>query len=388
MQVGAVLVLGDCIGNDVSPQSLAGKYFPRAMPSFFGTPAAMLDLLGEPILYRIIENLQRLGVGPIFLVTDDALANHAVVSDISHYRVHVRSVPGERLLAATEQALASCRESGARTALVMQASAYVELDVDELLTFHGATGRAVTFVRDHHGPLGIAMVDSEFGEALLPERRTSLSSPPEYLHGQYANRLSTFLELRCLAQDALLQRCTIRPNGSELHPGVWVAPSARLHPRVRIVNPCFIGAHTRLWSGVVITRGTNIEHHCEVDCGTVVENTTVLPHTYLGSGLDIAHSILNRNTMVDVRRAIEVEIDDYSLVSSTSPLPRPTSKPGPKTAGRVTADLSRWKLSDAFSAFLPNRPVLSPASARFSHNTAEAEPRLVKAAKAGDPRAA
>jgi NDP-sugar pyrophosphorylase family protein len=388
MQVGAVLVLGDCIGKDVSPQSSTVKYFPRTMPRFFGTPAAMLDLLGEPVLYRITEGLQRVGVGPIFLVVDDALASHAVVSGISHWGVHVRSVPRERIRAATEEALASCRESGVRTALVMQASAYVELDVDELLTFHGATGRAVTSVRDHHGPLGIAMVDSEFREALLPERRTSQSPPPEYLHRQYANRLSTFLELRCLARDALLQRCTIQPNGSELRPGVWVAPSARLHPRVRIVNPCFIGAHTRLSSGVVITRGTNIEHHCEVDCGTVVENTTILPHTYLGSDLDIAHSIVNRNTMVDVRRAIEVEIDDYSLVSSTSPLPRSTAKPAPMRPSRVTADLSWWKLRDAFSAFLPNRPVLSPASARFSHNPAEVEPGLVEVAKASDPRAA
>jgi hypothetical protein len=130
MQVGAVLVLGDCIGKDVSPQSSTVKYFPRTMPRFFGTPAAMLDLLGEPVLYRITEGLQRVGVGPIFLVVDDALASHAVVSGISHWGVHVRSVPRERIRAATEEALASCRESGVRTALVMQASAYVELDVD------------------------------------------------------------------------------------------------------------------------------------------------------------------------------------------------------------------------------------------------------------------
>jgi NDP-sugar pyrophosphorylase family protein len=311
-----------------------------------------------------------------------------VVSDISHCRAHVRSVTGQRILAATEEALASCRESGARTALVIQASAYVELDVDELLAFHAATGRAVTLVRDHGGPLGIAVVGSEFREPLLTERRTLQSAPLEYLHLQYANRLSTFRELRRLAQDALLQRCMIRPNGSELHPGVWVAPSARLHPRARVVGPCFVGAHTRVRSGAIITRGTNIEHHCEIDCGTVVENTTILPHTYLGSDLDIAHSIVNRNAMVDVRRAIEVEIGDCSLVGSTSPLPRFAAKPAPMRLSRVAADLSWWKLRDAVRAFLPNRPVLAPASARFSYNTAQAEPGLVRVPEASDPRAA
>jgi NDP-sugar pyrophosphorylase family protein len=311
-----------------------------------------------------------------------------VASDISHRRVRVRSVPGARILMATEEALASCRDSGASTALVMQASAYVELDVAELLKFHSSTGQTVTFVRDHSGPLSIAMVGCEVTEPLLCERRTTRSSSLEYLHRQYANRLSTFRDLRCMAQDALLQRCTIQPNGSEVRPGVWVARSARLHPRARVVNPCFIGANTRLRSGVVITRSTNIEHHCEVDCGTVVENATILPGTYLGSDLDIAHSIVNRNTVAGIRRAVEVEIDDCSLVGSTSSLPWSTVKPTPMRPRRATADLSWWKLRDAFSAFLPNRPVLSPASARFSYNNAEAEPRLVEVPGASDPRAA
>ena len=63
-----------------------------------------------------------------------------------------------------------------------------------------------------------------------------------------------------------------------------------------------------------------LKHHCEVDRGSVVENATILPHTYLGSGLDITHSIVNRNAMVDLRQAVEVEIGDRSLIGSTSPL--------------------------------------------------------------------
>ena len=33
-----------------------------------------------------------------------------------------------------------------------------------------------------------------------------------------------------------------------------------------------------------------IEHHAEVDCGTVVENSTILPFTCVGAGLDVMHS--------------------------------------------------------------------------------------------------
>ena len=386
MQVGAVLVLGRCIGDDVN-QSSAPNCLWEAMPSFFGVPATVLDLLGEPILYRIIENLRKSGVGPILLVTDDVFANHAVVREIGRWRVHVRNAPGEELWTATQAALTTCRESGTLAAIVMQASKYVELDVADLFQFHHASGQLVTSARDAGGPLGITMVGTESAEQfMLPGRRVPQSPPLDYMHHQYANRLKTHQDLRRLAQDALLQHCSIRPNGSELRPGVWVAPSARLHPRARVVDPAYIGAHTRLRSGVIITRYTSIEHHCEVDRGSVVENATILPHTYLGSSLDIAHSIVNRNAMVDVRRAVEVEIDDRSLIGSTSPLPRRAPVPSPARSLPLTGPSPWQKLSDALSSFLPNRPLPSPAAVRFSYDAPESRPRLGEVPRTSNSR--
>jgi NDP-sugar pyrophosphorylase family protein len=386
MQVSAVLVLGECIGNDLSPAA-APYCLAQAMPSFFGVPATMLDLLGEPILYRIIENLRKSGVGPIFLITDDVFASHAVLRDISRWRVHVRNAPREGLRTATQAALRTCWESGSRGAIVMQASKYVEFDVADMLRFHGASGQPVTFVRDSSGPLDIAIIGSESTEQLvLPDRRAPQSRFLEYLHRKYANRLSTPQDLRRLAQDALLQHCSIRPNGNEVRPGVWVAPSARLHPRARVVGPAYIGEHTRLRSGVVVTRCTNVEHHCEVDRGSVVENATILPHTYLGTSLDIAHSIVNRNIMVDVRRAVDVEIGDRSLIGSTSPLPRRAFRQSPLRAPNLIGH-SLWRmLSNALSAFLPNRPLPSPASVRFSCNVSETRPGLEEVSRAGNSR--
>jgi NDP-sugar pyrophosphorylase family protein len=361
------------------------------MPSFFGAPAAMLDLLGEPIVYRIIESLRKSGVGPIFLVTDDDFANHVALRDITRWRIHVRNSPREGLRTATQAALTTCRESGSRSAIVMQASKYVELNVAEMLQFHRANSQPVTFVRDCIGPLGIALVGSESTERLvLPDGRASQSSPLEYWHRQYANRLSTPHDLRRLAQDALLQRCSIQPNGGEVRPGVWVSPSARLHPRARVVGPAYIGAHTRLRSGVVITRYTSVEHHCEVDRGSVVENATVLPHTYLGSSLDIAHSIVNGSVMVDVRRAVEVEIGDRSLIGSTSPLRgrAPGRLPVKSTLIRHSYH-SPWRvLSDALASFLPSRPSPAPASVRFSYNPSDERPGLEELPSTGSSRTA
>lgn len=177
MQVGAVLVLGGYVGNKVGESSTPND-FSQGMPSFFGAPAAMLDVLGEPILYRIIESLRKSGVEPIFLVTDDVFADHEVVKGISRWRVHVRNAPEEELRTAALAALRTCCEIGSRTAIVMQASKYVELDVAEMLRFHGASGQPATFAQDASGPLGIAMVGCDSTEHLMiPDQRAPQSFP-------------------------------------------------------------------------------------------------------------------------------------------------------------------------------------------------------------------
>ena len=64
----------------------------------------------------------------------------------------------------------------------------------------------------------------------------------------------------------------------------------------------------------MITRGTVVEHHAEIDCGTVVENSTVLPYTYVGAGLDVMHSVVGFRRLSHLVRNVEVEISDRKLV--------------------------------------------------------------------------
>lgn len=256
-----------------------------------------------------------------------------------------------------------------------------------MLRFHRASGQLVTSVRDGSGPLGITMVGNESTEHCKPpSRQAPQSIPLDYMHHRYTNRLSTPQDLRHLAKDALFQRCSIQPNGIEVRPGVWVSPSARVHPHARVIAPAYIGAHTRLRSGAVITCGASIEHHCEVDRGSVVENATIMPHTYLGSSLDIAHSIVSRNVMVDVRRAVEVEIGDRSLVGSTSPLPKCAPVSLAVRSLPISGPSSWQKLRGALSTFLTDRPVPSRASMRFSYHASESQTGLGQVPGRGNSR--
>jgi hypothetical protein len=68
----------------------------------------------------------------------------------------------------------------------------------------------------------------------------------------------------------------------------------------------------------VITRCSSIERHAVVDCGTVIENSTVLPFSYVGAGLDLAHSVAGMGRIVNLHRDVSVEITDPKLIASIS----------------------------------------------------------------------
>ncbi len=103
--------------------------------------------------------------------------------------------------------------------------------------------------------------------------------------------------------------------------------------------PAFIGAHSKIRAAALITRGTVVEQRAEVDCGTVVENSTVLPFTYVGAGLDVMHSVVGLRQLTHLLRDVEVEISDGKLVGMAAL--RAVSRMAGSTAG--------------FFAFIPKR---------------------------------
>lgn len=130
----------------------------------------------------------------------------------------------------------------------------------------------------------------------------------------YFNELSDAHDLRQFAIDILTLVTETRPAGKEIRPGVWAAAGAQIEKGARILAPAFVGSLTKIRSGAVITRCTSVEHHCEVDCGTVVENTTLLPYSYVGAGLDLAHSVVGEQQIANLRRKALVDIVDSKLI--------------------------------------------------------------------------
>lgn len=283
-------------------------------------PIAMLDLFGEPILQHTVSRLEKLGVTSTAIISD--VPANTVPGLRNNLRPDVAWIDATEVWKACEQQFSDFAQQGAEVILVIQGG-YLELDYEELVQYHLDRGARVTSVVDTKGQaLGVYAISASRRNDAAHMFRTEMKqfrSPAEhYTFGGYANLLQTPESLRQLALDAFAHTNAIRPKGREIKPGVWVAASARIHPKARVLAPAYIGPRVNVRASAVVTRGSVIEHHAEVDCGTVVENSTILPFSYIGAGLDVTQSVVGFKHISNLRRHVTVEIFDSCLVSSSS----------------------------------------------------------------------
>jgi len=150
----------------------------------------------------------------------------------------------------------------------------------------------------------------------------------------YVNELQTLSDFRSLARDGLTRTSQLEPLGKEVRPGIWYAAGSHVSRDARIVSPAFVGANSVIRKGALITRASNIERDCEVDVGTAVEDSTILPHTLAGPGLELISAIVDGGSLYDLRRLTHIDIEDDKILASV-----PASK---STLGRIRAAVPNW----------------------------------------------
>lgn len=309
MDVRAIVLIGRAEGDGA-----------RAPENIGGIPLAYLDVLGLPILERVRRRLVHFGVSCITFISDSPCDSgpfaHAIDFAPSGPHIHAE---GEQLWHAAEETFIKNAQDGADLVFALRIGPYVEADYEALVQHHLDHHCAVTMAVDSNNePLDLFVLSASArtdAAALFKNRmeRMRRECAPFCVKG-YWNRLRNSADLRRLAVDGLLVKSSVRPEGTEIKPGIWVGTGARVHRKSRIIAPAFIGAHAKVRASTLITRGTVIEHHADVDCGTVVENSSVLPFTRVGAGLDVMHSVVGFRRLANLQQNVEVEIADEKLV--------------------------------------------------------------------------
>jgi len=313
MDVRAIVLIGPAGESNDRPTPVTDS-----QENFAGIPFSILPVLGHTALGRVVECLKCAGIDSV-TVLSAANAESPYVKDSDHPKIRWQNVANAQLWRAAEDEFDHLARGGAELVLVVRLGAYAEIEIDPLLQFHLDQCNHITQVAAADGPLDYFVLSgSRRNDAAFLLRnklgRMRVQARP-YITGGYVNRLQTAADLRRLTLDSLLQKTSIRPQGEQVRPGVWLGQGAKIDHNVRLVAPCYIGPYARVRSGSLITRGSSLEHHTIVDCGTVVEASTLLPFSYLGPGLDLVHSVVGSNRIASVKHAAELEIEDKTLVS-------------------------------------------------------------------------
>lgn len=264
-------------------------------------------------------------------------------------------------------ALTSFARKGVERILLIRLKSYAEMDLADLVRFHCEGRNRWTEAHDVRGQLGISLLDGlalyggDTGEpcSTSADKRTS-SGRTWYQFNGYAKRIFSARERQELVGDALTGACAMRPLGREVQDKVWVAEGARVDSSARLIGPAYIGARCIIGAGATIGPFASVEHDCQIDCGTTVEQSTILPYTYLSPGL------LVRRAQVDGGR---METFDRDAVADLGPAGLASRMPRAKSFryaswGPAIGDLSRRAIR-----FWRN----SPSPATLSHSWREVQ---------------
>ncbi|HEY3930370.1 MAG TPA: hypothetical protein VGL89_18500 [Candidatus Koribacter sp.] len=363
MDVRAVIV----VGNN-APSHRSGA------ESFAGMPFAFCDVLGKSVLARTIQRLQHYGIAHIVSICEQDL-----LASLDPRTVRECNVIAEErgLWRCAESVFNDLAQKGAEVVLVIRLGAYAEIDYEEFIQYHlehRGYGTVAVDARGYRiGAVAICGSRRNHAAYLFRHNFEEFRLPcEEYTVRGYINRLVTPTDFRQLTIDSLLQQNQLQPIGAQIRPGVWAAPSAHIHPRARIVAPAYIGDHVKLRASAVVTRFSSLEHHAVVDCGTVIENTSVAPYTYIGCGLDLNYSLVGNQRIANLRRDVEVEIQDPKLIaniSSSAPLR------ALRAVGSLTAFLPQQIIRGLFASSPRTMPSDIPAAIK-TPTTALQEPTL------------
>ena len=334
---GAIIIVGpEITGTSVSARSDHSVRSAEQLQR--GIPLTCVEVLGRSVLDRLSDELRKIGIDAVTVVADRCF--EAARSDVDQAISLPISWVEDAWSSATRM-LMHYRENGIDTALVIRPGAYAELDYADVLQYHREGNQGTTRAYSEDVPLDIWVVDGNRFSAGEQIRDTFLAgNGARYAVGGYVNHLEHPRDLRRLVTDALSSRCRLRPQGCETRPGVWMNEGAEVHRSARIVAPAFIGRDSRIEEQCLITRCSSVESNCQIDYGTVIEDSSILPNSYVGIGLDISHSIIRGNSLLNLERDVTLEIADPGVMRLNRVLRKEANRQSPMSLGLVEMSLA------------------------------------------------
>ena len=218
--------------------------------------------------------------------------------------------------------LAKFVRQGVERLLLIKLKSYAEMDLADLLRFHSDRGNPVTQAEDAQGELGVCLLDRIALRPGTDEQacfRVGDSGQTPYQFNGYAKRILSATERQELVGDGLTGACAMKPLGTQIRDKVWVGEGVKIAPSARVIGPVYIGARTTIGAGATVGPFSSVEHDCVIDCGTTVEQSTVLPNSYLAPGLLIRNSQVDGGHLEHLRWGAVADLQPAQMGRRISP---------------------------------------------------------------------
>lgn len=103
---------------------------------------------------------------------------------------------------------------------------------------------------------------------------------------------------------------------TELSPGVWVGPGAKVASDARLQAPCWIGSYARVESGCRLGPDAFVGSGCFLDKDVEMARSVVCRDSYVGAHTSLENHIVQGGLLIDLERGLAVEVSDPLLLAS------------------------------------------------------------------------
>lgn len=300
-------------------------------------PLPMLPIVDRPFIQHVVEYLVERGITEFdFVLThfpeqiETLLGNGERWGSV--FRFHLARDPKRPYRSLKTMDLSSAGE----TILIGHGDRLPEIPLDATPPLEASTA-PVLFCRENEVETEPASTPDWTGWAWLPTARVS-EIPTDADEEALLAYLSTAVpssEKRFTVSPALsvqtytgileTQRAILSNefpglllSGQEAENGIWLSRNVSLHPTAKLNAPVYIGENCQIGSRVELGPCAVIGRDCALDRRCSVGNALVLPGSFVGEGLELRDTIVDKNRLVNARVGAALSIRDDFILGSLS----------------------------------------------------------------------
>ncbi len=105
-------------------------------------------------------------------------------------------------------------------------------------------------------------------------------------------------------------------SGREIEPGIWISRNVVMPSNIVLEPPVYIGESSRIGNAVHLGPHAVIGSGCVLDSKCTVKNSVIFPNSFVGEGLELQDTLIDRNLLINARDGGAINVRDNFILGS------------------------------------------------------------------------